>query len=101
MSLQHITRLHTRFGFTSTVKTVTCYFRLPVASCISDEDFECIEQFAVLLCNITGPCISVNECCNVLFTKKCCPVEKILPTKAALEQHIKQAMLKSRLECHQ
>ena len=87
------TPLHRRFGFTSMVKTVTFYFRLPVGSCISDEDFECIEQFVVLLCNITSPCISVNECRNVLYTKKCCPVEKILPTKAALEQHIKQAML--------
>ena len=89
--------LHTEFGFTFTVKTVTyMFFRLPVASCISDEDFEYFEQFVVLLCTITSPCISVNERNKFLFTKTYHPVENIPPKKAVIEQHIKQTMLQSR-----
>ena len=59
-------------------------------------DFECIEQFFVILYNITIPFISVNECRKLLFTKKCRPIENFPPTKAALEQHIKRFMLQSR-----
>ena len=88
--------LHTEFDFTFTVKTVIyMFFRLPVVSCISDEDFECFEQFVVLLCNITSPCISVNERNKFLFIKKYHPIENIPPKKAALEQHIKQVCCKA------
>ena len=97
MSLQHM------LVFTQDSSTLkpwaTFYFRLPVASCISDKDFESIEQFAVLLYSITSPWIFVNECRKFLFTKKCCPVESIRPTKATLEQHIKRAILQSRQKC--
>ena len=40
-----------------------------MTSCISDEDFECIERFVALLYNITSLCISVNECRKFLFTE--------------------------------
>ena len=63
---------------------------------MNDEDFECIERFVVLLYDITSPCISVNECCKFLFTKKCRTVEIIPPAKAVLEgleQYIKRATL--------
>ena len=78
---------------------LTFYFRLHVASCMNDEDFECIERFVVLLYDITSPCISVNECCKFLFTKKCRTVEIIPPAKAVLEgleQYIKRATLQKR-----
>ena len=39
--------------------------------------FECIEQFVILLYNITSPCISMNEYCKFQFTKKYRPVESI------------------------
>ena len=42
-----------------------------MASCISDEDFECIEQFLVLLCNITSPCLSVKHWNNI-SSEPCC-----------------------------
>ena len=67
-----------------------------MVSCVSDEDLECIERFVVLLCNITSPFISVNECRKFLSTKKGRPVESIQPAKEALEQHFKLAMLQSR-----
>ena len=67
-----------------------------MASCVSDEDLECIEQFVVLLCSISSPFISVNEYRKFLFTKKGHPVESIPPAKEALEQHIKRVMLQSR-----
>ena len=67
-----------------------------MASCVSDEDLECIERFVVLLCSISSPFISVNEYRKFLFTKKGRPVESIPPAKEALEQHIKRVMLQSR-----
>jgi len=63
---------------------------------ISKTDFEKIERYVVLLYDRTSLSLNVNECRRNLFTKKARAVEAIPPTKDALEQHVRRAILQSR-----
>lgn len=64
---------------------------------ISKTDFEKIERYVVLLYDRTSLSLNVNECRRNLFTKKARAVEAIPPTKDALEQHVRRAILQSRI----
>ena len=71
------------------------YLRLSEKDNLSEEDFLVIERFIILLYDITSSAVDINECRRELFTKKGKTVECIPPTKDALYQHIKRAMLQS------
>ena len=56
---------------------------------LSDDDFAVIEQFVVYR---TSDDLTVNAARNNLFCKKGCAIENILPTQAALLQHLLRSM---------
>ena len=62
---------------------------------ILEEDLSVIERFVILMYNPTSPTTYVNQCRREMFTKRGKAVESIPPTKDALVQHIKRAMLQS------
>ena len=62
-----------------------------MASDISLPSMALLDRFIVLLHSRTSDINDVNEAKKYLFTQKSRTLENILPTKAALEQHIKRA----------
>ena len=54
-----------------------------------------IERFVILMYNSTRSTMCVNQCRREMFTKRGKAVESIPPTKDALVQHNKRAMLQS------
>jgi len=56
-----------------------------------------IERFVVVMYDRTSPCMSVNECRRVLYTRKNRSVENIPPTADALLQHVKRPALQSHI----
>ena len=58
---------------------------------ITDENFDIIERFIILLYDRTSTQTSVNACRKELFSKKNRSMENIPPTKDALKQHVKRA----------
>ena len=68
-------------------------FRLARDDVLSDQDLMVIERFVILMYDLTSPLEEVNDCRRELFTKKAKVVENIPPTKDALIQHAKRAML--------
>ena len=73
----------------------TLNLRLARNDDLSEEDLLIIERFVILLYDSTSPLEDVNLCRRELFTKKAKPVENIPPTKDALVQHAKRAMLQN------
>ena len=69
-------------------------FRLGITGELSDNDWEHIQRFVVLLYDRTSTSTTVNECRRNLFTKGRL-IHTIPPTEDALKQHIKRAMLQS------
>ena len=61
---------------------------------LTPEDVRIVQRFVILMYDRTSESFDVNENRRVLFTKKGRPVEGIPPTKDALTQHIRRAMLK-------
>ena len=57
---------------------------------ISKQPIHVIERFVILMYDKTSTCTHVNEARKKLFVRTSC-VKRILPTRAALEQHVKQA----------
>ena len=57
---------------------------------ITEEHITLIQRYVVLLYDKTSSLADVNDCRQVLFTKKSRSIENIPPTKAALFQHIKR-----------
>ena len=60
---------------------------------ITKESLAALERFVVLLYDRTSSLLKVNEARQELFCKKSREFDSIPPTKAALEQHIKRAVL--------
>ena len=60
---------------------------------LSKEDISSMEEFTVLLYDSTTTIKSVDELRLVLFTQKGRQMLDLPPTRSALEQHIKQAVL--------
>ena len=58
---------------------------------ISSQDSALIERFTVLFYSRTCPCSEVNQARQALFARGNRTIERIPPTKAALEQHIRRA----------
>ena len=56
-----------------------------------------LEYLTVLLYDRTSTCRSINEVRRLLFTQKGCQMSTLPPTKPALEQHIRRAVLQG---CH-
>lgn len=54
------------------------------------QSMQSIERFVILLYDRTNNCTDVNKARKKLFTKKC-SVQRIPPSLAALEQHVKRA----------
>jgi len=60
---------------------------------ITEESLAVLERFVVLLYDRTSSRLKVNEARQELFCKKSREFDSIPPTKAALEQHIRQEVL--------
>ena len=60
---------------------------------ITEESLAVLERFVVLLHDRTSSLLKVNEARQELFCKKSKEFDSIPPTKAALEQHIRRAVL--------
>lgn len=60
---------------------------------ISDETEASLEYFTILLYDRTATCSSINEVRKLLFTHKGRQMSSLPPTKAALRQHIRRAVL--------
>ena len=60
---------------------------------ITEESLAVLERFVVLLYDRTSSLLKVNEARQELFCKKSREFDRIPPTKAALEQHIRRAVL--------
>ena len=69
--------------------------RLTEKDTINEDEYLVIERFIILMYDITSSTTNINECQRELFTKKGKAVVCIPPTKDALRQHIKRAMLQS------
>lgn len=54
-----------------------------------------LERYTVLLYDRTSSCTDINQCRQMLFTKRSRQIENIPPTKAALEEHCKRAALQA------
>ena len=67
---------------------------------INSKQLEVIEQFVVLMYDITSPCTTVNQCRRHLFTQRGRSVDACPPTKDALELHIRRATLQSHIWTH-
>ena len=60
---------------------------------ITEESLAVLERFVVLLYDRTSSLLKVNEARQELFCQKSREFDNIPPTKAALEQHIRRAVL--------
>ena len=60
---------------------------------ISEETEASLEYFTILLYDRTATCTSINEVRKLLFTHKVRQVPSLPPTRAALQQHIRRAVL--------
>ena len=60
---------------------------------ITEESLAVLERFVVLLYDRTSSLLKANKACQELFCKKSREFDSIPPTKAALEQHIRRAVL--------
>ena len=70
-------------------------FRLSEKDQMSDEDWEYLQRFVVLLYDRCSTLMSVNKCRRKHFSKGHL-VYTISPTENALKQHIRRAMLQSK-----
>ena len=57
---------------------------------VSEQSMHAIERFVILLYDRTSTCTEVNQARKKLFAKTS-SVQRIPPTRAALEQHVKRA----------
>ncbi|CAG9823856.1 unnamed protein product [Phaedon cochleariae] len=73
------------------------FIRLSSTDIITEEDFDKIQLFTVMMYDVTSQTETVNECRRVLYTQKNRSVENIPPTEGALRQHLRRAMLQSRI----
>ena len=62
---------------------------------ISGETENSLEYFTIMLYDRTSTCLSINEVRKHLFTHKGRQLSALPPTKAALQQHIKRAVLQA------
>ena len=60
---------------------------------VSDDAVKELERFTILLYDRTSTSTCINETRQLLFTRKGRQMQGLPPTKAALEQHIKRAVL--------
>ena len=81
--------------FQITSNCLLYYHRLATTDVLDEEDMTVIERFVILMYDSTSSAEDINECRRELFTKKAKAVENIPPTKDALTQHAKRAMLQS------
>ena len=66
---------------------------------IMEESLAVLERFVVLLYDRTNSLLKVNKARQELFCKKSKEFDSIPPTKAALEQHIRRAVLQGAHTC--
>lgn len=59
---------------------------------VSPAELKTVERFVILLYDRTSDCVDVNSARKNQFTKKGRSIDRIPPTQAALEQHIKRAI---------
>ena len=69
--------------------------RLSATEVLTEDDVSLIERFVILLYDVTSSVSDINTCRRELFTRKGRSVENIPPTKDALSQHIRRAMLQN------
>jgi hypothetical protein len=62
---------------------------------ISEDDLKCLKRYVILLYDSSSTQEDVNMCRRELFTKKACSIDCLPPTKDALLQHAKHAVLQS------
>ena len=72
------------------------FYRISISESLTEEDMSTVERFIIRLYDRTSTSMTVNDCRRNLFTKKGRSVESMPPTKDALMQHVKRAMLQSR-----
>ena len=60
---------------------------------VSDDAVKELERFTILLYDRTSTSTCINDTRQLLFTRKGRQMQGLPPTKAALEQHIKRAVL--------
>lgn len=66
---------------------------------LSDESMNILERFTILMYDASSKLTKLHECRRVLFTKKNKPrtIDRIPPTRDALEQHVKRSLLQSHI----
>ena len=77
---------------------IVCRFRLSDKTTreITDDDFQNLERYVILLYDRSSTLENVNECRKELFTKKGRSIDNLPPTRDALFQHSKRALLQAR-----
>ena len=83
--------------FCNYISHLTMINRLSSLGNLDDNDIKMVEQFVVSLYDRTCPHVRVNECRQYLFTQLGRVIDNCPPTQDALIQHIKRAMLQSRI----
>jgi hypothetical protein len=63
----------------------------------SEDMIRLTERFVILMYDRTSPTESINEARKMIFSRRPGSLENIPPTRAALEQHLKRAILQARL----
>ena len=60
---------------------------------ITDEDFLSLERYVILIYDRASTLQNVNECCKALFSKKGRSIDALPPSRDALIQHSRRALL--------
>ena len=60
---------------------------------LTDEDMKCLERFVILMYDRSSQLTDVNECRKILFARKGRSIDNLPPTRGALLQHAKRALL--------
>lgn len=73
------------------------FLRLGFTGTLSEEDFQMIERFPIMLYDCSSICAEINRCHCDLLTQKCQSVELLPWSQDAFKQHTVRALLVSGL----
>jgi hypothetical protein len=73
------------------------FHTLTTSHVIDEDSMKVIERFVVLMYDCTSACTRVNDCRQILYTRRSRATENIPPTADALIQHCKRAALQTHI----
>eukprot|EP00794_Sanderia_malayensis_P019491 gene19490-21416_t len=60
---------------------------------LTDDDMKNLERYVILMYDRSSQLTDINECRKILFTRKGRSIDSLPPTRGALQQHAKRALL--------